>query len=598
MTLNTIDWLIIVSYFVVALLIGIWASRRAGRSLAEFFLSGRTMPWWLLGASMVATTFSCDTPTLITDMVRQNGVAGYWEAWVFLLTGMLTVFVYAKLWRRSGVLTDLEFYELRYSGKPAAFLRGFRALYLGAIFNLILIAGVTLAAIKIGGAMLGLSPLQTIGAAAVVTLVYSMLGGLRAVLLTDLLLFTMAMIGSVVAAVVAVNHEAVGGLAGLMAHQAVQPKLPILPDFNNYETMMSIFIIPLAVQWWSVWYPGAEPGGGGFVAQRMLAAKNERHATGAMLMFAAMHYAVRPWPWLLVALSSIIVFPNLEALQTAFPHIHSDFVKHDLAYPAMLTFLPHGMLGFVLASLIAAYMSTISTLLNWGSSYLTNDFYRRFLRKDASEKELVLVGRVYILALLIIGSALAFWFQNQLNVFHIILQIGAGTGLLFLLRWFWWRINAACEIAAMIVSFLMAIAFEILEFQEVFGPEGIKNWVKIVTGVAITTVSWLLVMFLTRPTDQATLYRFCRLIRPGGPGWRAVIARAQAEGNPVDYAGEKWTVPMGILCMFIGCTAVYSALFGTGYWIYGNYLPAVILSCVGIVSSVLLIVLWGRVSAG
>ncbi len=588
---NAIDWLIIVAYMVTTLAVGVWAARRAGSNSSEFFLSGRNMPWWLLGVSMVATTFSSDTPNLVTDIVRQNGVAGNWLWWTFLLTGMLTVFVYAKLWRRSGVMTDIEFYELRYSGRAAAFLRGFRAIYLGVFFNVLIMASVTLAAIKIGGTMLGLTPIQTILIAGSVTVVYSMLGGLTGVLLTDFLLFIMAMVGSVAAAVVSLGLEPVGGLAGLMSNEAIQTKLSILPDFNNTDLLVSVFIIPLAVQWWSVWYPGAEPGGGGYIAQRMLAAKNEVHATGATLLFNVAHYALRPWPWILVALCSLVVFPDLQSLQAAFPDMDPSKVRNDMAYPAMLTFLPHGLMGMVLASLIAAYMSTISTHLNWGSSYVVNDFHKRFIRPNASEKELVLVGRISTLILMILASTLALWLSNSLQAFNIMLQVGAGTGLLFILRWFWWRINAFSELAAMVVSFVVAIYFQF------FAPPDIANWVKLLTSVGVTTVAWLLVTALTRPTDKATLRRFCRLINPGGPGWRTVLLQAEADGETIEGADRKWNVPMGILCMVVGCLAVYSTLFATGFWIYSNHIPAIILTCVAVVSSVFLMMTWRRVNA-
>ena len=379
MILTRIDVTLIGCYFALTLAIGIWSARRAGRNAGEFFLSGRSMPWWLLGVSMVATTFSTDTPNLVADITRRDGVAGNWVWWAFLLTGMLTVFVYAALWRRSGVVTDLEFYELRYSGKPAAFLRGFRAVYLGFFFNVMVMAAVTLAAIKIGSVLFGLSPLVTVAIAGTVTVAFSAAGGLRSVILTDLLLFGVAMTGSAVAAWVAVNHADVGGLRALMTHPGVVGKLDLVPDLASAETLVPLFIMPLAVQWWAAWYPGSEPGGGGYIAQRMLAAKNEHHAIGATLFFNAAHYALRPWPWILVALASLVVYPDLEALSRAFPNVDPAVMGHDLAYPAMLTLLPAGWLGLVVGSLAAAYMSTISTHLNWGASYLTHDLYRRFI---------------------------------------------------------------------------------------------------------------------------------------------------------------------------------------------------------------------------
>jgi solute:Na+ symporter, SSS family len=589
MRLTSLDWFIVAVYFALALGIGMLAARRAGRSTGEFFLSGRSMPWWLLGTSMVATTFSTDTPNLVTDIVRQNGVAGNWAWWAFLLTGMLTVFVYARLWRRAGVMTDLEFYEIRYGGRPAAFLRGFRAVYLGVFFNVMIMATVTLAAIKIAGVLLGTSALTTILVAGGITALFSVLGGLTAVLLTDFLLFGVAMIGSVAAAVVAVQHPAVGGLDGLIASDAVAGRLALLPDFSDPTAFVPLLVVPLAVQWWSVWYPGAEPGGGGYVAQRMLSARDETDATRATLLFNVAHYALRPWPWILVALASLVVFPTLDAIRAAFPDLPAGIVGHDLAYPAMLTFLPAGLLGLVVASLAAAYMSTISTHLNWGSSYVVHDVWRRFVDKDAGERTLVTVGRATTALLMVLAAGVALWLENALQAFQILLQIGAGTGLLFILRWFWWRINAYAEITAMFVSFAIAVGFEVLD-------PGIGPSVRLVLGVAVTTVAWVTVTLLTRPTDRATLRRFYRLARPGGPGWRRVAAEAAADGEPFPDPTADWTVPRGILAMLAGCFAVYSALFATGYWIYGRFALAVALSVVAIVSAGLLARIWASVA--
>ncbi len=591
MLLHRIDWLIIVLYFIISLVIGVIYSRRAGSSTVEFFAGGRAQPWWLLGVSMVATTFSTDTPNLVTDMVRQHGVSGNWLWWAFLLTGMLTVFIYAKLWKRSGVLTDIEFYELRYSGRPAAFLRGFRALYLGFFFNIVIMASVSLAAIKIGGILLNLTPVQTIVLACLVTAIYSALGGLMGVLVTDFFQFFIAMAGSFVAALVALRLPQVGGLGGLLSHAAVRSRLSLFPDFSNTPELLTVLLIPLAVQWWSVWYPGAEPGGGGYIAQRMLAAKNERHATGAVLLFNAAHYALRPWPWIIVALCSLIVFPNLEALHSAFPHAAK--VGHDMGYPAMLTFLPVGLLGMVVASLIAAYMSTISTHLNWGSSYMVNDFFKRFLRPRSSEKELVLVGRISTVLLMALAGVVALLMKNALDSFQIMLQVGAGTGLLFILRWFWWRINAWSEISAMVISFLIAVYFRFI--HGLTGLPAVSDWAQLVIGVAITTCGWLVVTFLTKPTEDRVLVSFYRKVSPGGPGWRAFLDRAKARGERADGLDPAWQVPRGILCMFLGCVAVYSVLFATGNWIYAKTLPAVILTCTAVVSTFLLFLLWGRV---
>jgi len=549
------------------------------------------MPWWLLGVSMVATTFSSDTPNLVADIVRQNGVSGNWVWWAFLLTGMLTVFVYAKLWRRSRVLTDLEFYELRYSGKEAAFLRGFRALYLGVFFNVMIMATVSLAAIKIGAVMFGLSPFQTIFWASIITVLYSSLGGLRGVMITDFFQFGIAMAGAIWAASIAVSLPEVGGLSNLLAHANVSGKLDFFPDFNNWEIVVPILILPIAVQWWSVWYPGAEPGGGGYIAQRMLSAKDEKNAVGATFLFNITHYALRPWPWILVALASLIVFPDLDSLRQAFPHIDPDVVQNDLAYPAMLTFLPAGVLGLVVASLIAAYMSTISTHLNWGSSYIVNDFYKRFVKPDAPEKELVAVGRISTVILMVLAGGFALLLQNALQAFNILLQIGAGTGLIFILRWFWWRINAWTEIIAMIFSFFVALYFEVIHLKLGFDPVAIH--MKLLLGVGITTIVWLLATYLTPATDMKVLKNFVIKIRPGGPGWKKV-SDAIVQDDKVTGSGEEWDVPKGVLAMVVGSLTVYSILFGIGFWIYNNYFPAILLSLIAAGGAYILVVLAGK----
>lgn len=590
--LQAADWLSIFLFFVLSLAVGLAVARRAGRSTSEFFLSGRNMPWWLLGISMVATTFATDTPNLVADIVRTHGVAGNWLWWAFLLTGMLTVFVYARLWRRSGVLTDLEFYELRYSGRSAAFLRGFRALYLGLFFNVIIMAAVTLAVIKIGGVLFQASPVWTVLIAASVTMVYSALGGLRGVLITDLIQFCLAMVGSVAAAVFLLGLPQIGHLHGLLNHQAVRGALSFLPDFSNGDALVAVFIIPLAVQWWSVWYPGAEPGGGGYIAQRILAARDENHALGATLLFNVAHYALRPWPWIIVALCSLVVFPDLDSLRSSFPHIDPAMVRNDLAYPAMLTFLPHGLLGLVIASLFAAYMSTISTHLNWGSSYVVHDFYRRFVKPTAEERHLVLVGRFCTILLMVAAGALALLLENALQAFNIMLQVGAGTGALFILRWFWWRINALSEITAMSVSFLVAVYFEFIHSR--LGLAVLSDWQRLTIGVAITTAAWLAVTLVSRPANRSTLLEFCRLIRPGGPGWKAVVTPETTAEKPAELSPEQWDVPSGILCMFLGCGAVYSALFASGYWIFSKHVPAAVLTCSAAIFSFLLAAVWRK----
>jgi len=591
MQLNGIDWAIIGSFILLSLFIGIMVSRRAGGNAESFFLSGRNLPWWLLGTSMVATTFSTDTPNLVTDIVRTNGVSGNWVWWAFLLTGMLTAFVYARLWRRSKVMTDLEFYEIRYSGKAAGFLRGFRAIYLGVFFNVMIMAAVTLAAIKIGAVMLGLSPLQTVLIAGVVTAIFSAAGGFLGVILTDLILFVVSMAGAITAAVVSVNLPEVGGLDALLAHPQVADKLSILPDFANTEMVMAVFIIPLAVQWWSVWYPGSEPGGGGYVAQRMLAAKNENHAMGAVVFFQFCHYALRPWPWIVVALASLVVFPDLDALRSAFPDMDPSVIGNDLAYPAMLTFLPHGLLGLVLASLISAYMSTMSSQVNWGASYVVNDFYRRFLRPDAQEKELVLAGRITTVLLMAIACTFALFLENALQAFGILLTIGAGTGLLFILRWFWWRINAWSEISAMLISFVLALYFSFADLP------GWSDWQRLLAGVALTTLGWLTVTLLTPPASTDTLRGFVRLVRPGGSGWKKVETDALADGEDLRGGQEPDRLPGALLNVLLASVAVYSALFAIGYGLYGQTVLCLALVVLSAASSAIVVNSWLRKTA-
>ena len=590
MQLSTLDWSILLAFFVILLSIGFFASKKAGNSVNEFFLSGRNMPWWLLGISMVATTFSADTPNLVTDIVRTNGVSGNWVWWAFLLTGMLTVFVYAKLWRRSEVLTDLEFYELRYGGKGAAFLRGFRAIYLGVFFNVMIMASVCLAGIKIGSVMLGLTPTQTLLIASTVTVFYSSLGGLKGVILTDFFQFILAMVATFWAAAVIVNLPEIGGLGELISHPEIIPKLDLIPDISNRELFLVVFLLPIAVQWWSVWYPGAEPGGGGYVAQRMLSAKNEKHAVWATLLFNFMHYAVRPW--ILIALASLIVFPNLDDLQLAFPEIDSSIIGHDLAYPAMMTLLPPGLLGLLLASLAAAFMSTIASHLNWGSSYVVNDFYRRFFEPDASEKKLVLYGRITTVLLMLFSCLLALLLSNALQAFAILLQIGAGTGLLFILRWFWHRINIYSEISAMIISFIVALYLQIIHPR--LGFDSLSAESQLIIGVTITTFSWILITYLTPEEDKKVLREFYKKIQPGGRGWKKVVDEAKEEGIDLKGKKEAWDVPTGILCMILGCFFVYSILFSIGYFLYSEFNFAIILLTVSIISLILLQKAWKR----
>ena len=566
MTLTTLDWTIVGAYFAVSLAVGIWASKQAGEDTKSFFLAGRNMPWWLLGVSMVATTFSTDTPNLVTDLVRQNGVSGNWVWWAFLLTGMLTVFVYAKLWHRSGVLTDIEFYELRYSGKAAAFLRGFRALYLGLVFNVLVMGAVSLAAVKFGEIVLGWPGWLTLTIACSITLAYSTLGGLKAVIITDFVQFSLAMIGSIWAMIYILGLEQIGGLSNLIAHANVVDKLALIPNLSDPDIWVPILLVPLAVQWWASYYPGAEPGGGGYIAQRMFSAKDEKNAVSATLFFNVAHYALRPWPWILIALSSLIIFPELSDIQNAFPNLPPDKLGHDVAYPAMLTLLPTGLLGLVAASLIAAFMSTMSTQLNLGASYLVNDFYHRFIKPDASEKHLVNVGRGFTVISIILGGGLGLFLTSAGQAFTLLLMIGAGTGMIYILRWFWWRINAYTEIVAMVSSLCIAFYFNFID-------QSFAGWEKIVIGAILTTVVWVVATYLTPPDDEETLQNFVKKVNPGGPGWSKYSHGVYS---------EPWPVPNGILCMILGCSAVYGVLLGVGQLIYGEPLGFTLIGLAGV----------------
>ena len=558
MILSTLDWSIVIGSLVVCFLPTLWFARRAGQSTAEFFTSGRSAPWWLIGVSMVATTFSTDTPNLVAGLVREGGIAANWVWWAFLLTGMTTVFFYARLWRRLGVLTDLEFYELRYSGRPAGWVRGFRAIYLGLVFNVAIMAAVNLAAAKIANVLLGWPMGQTLVVCGVINVVFAATSGLWGVLVTDTLQFTLAMGGSLAAAWFALQRPEVGGLGGLVA--ALDPAtLGMLPDWNDPAAVVAVFIVPLAVQWWAAWYPGSEPGGGSYVAQRMLAARSEADALGGTLLFNVAHYALRPWPWILVALSSMLVFPELSDIQRALPHVDPGLLGHDMAYPAMLTFLPAGVLGAMIAGLFAAYISTISTHLNWGTSYLVHDFYRRFLNPSASEAHYVMAGRLVTAALMAAAGGVTLLLGTARDAFDLMLSIGAGTGLLYLLRWFWWRINAWSEIAAMVSSFLVAAGLLIANRS----GAGLEGPMVLVASVVFTTIVWVSVTYLTPAVDRETLQQFYRHVRPAGPGWQAVRRECGdlAPADDLRVAFRGW---------LSGCVFVYAALFGTGHLLLGR----------------------------
>ena len=559
MRITTLDWAIVALSIVVSFVPAVLLAKRAGSSTEEFFTSGRAAPWWLVGVSMVATTFSTDTPNLVTNLVRERGVANNWQWWAFLLTGMATVFFYARLWRRSNVLTDLEFYEIRYSGKPAVFVRGFRAIYLGLFFNCVIMATVNLAAVKIANVMLGWPMWQTLLVCAVLNVAFAATSGLWGVLVTDFIQFGIAMAGAFAAAYFAVQQPQVGGLTELF--RRIDPAtLNLIPDFSDWGLTLTVLIIPLTVQWWSVWYPGAEPGGGSYIAQRMLASKSESDALGGTLFFNFAHYALRPWPWIIVALASMLVFPTLDDIARAFPYVDPKLIGHDMAYSAMLSFLPAGFMGLMIAGLLAAYVSTLATHLNWGTSYLVHDFYRRFLKPGASEAHYVLVGRLVTAALMVAAALFTFVLESARSSFELLMSIGAGTGLLYLLRWFWWRINAWSEIAAMAGSFLIAMGFFLAQR---FGGLTIPSHVALLATVGATTLVWVAATLLTAPTDRATLLAFYRRVRPAGPGW--IHIRIESGGDP-----SPDSLPMALLGWVLGCTFVYAALFGSGSFLYGR----------------------------
>ena len=577
MQLTSLDWVIVAVSLFLCYLPALFYIRRSQSSVAEFFTSGQSAPWWLVGTSMVATTFSTDTPNLVTDFVRSHGVSYNWVWWAFLLTGMATVFFYAQLWRRSRVLTDLEFYELRYSGTPAAIVRGFRAVYLGLFFNIMIMSTVTLAAVKIANVMLGWGRLETIVIAGTACVLFASVSGLWGVLATDLVQFVLAMVGVIAAAYVSLHQPAVGGLSGLLAK--IDPKtLSLLPDFHDTSLTVTVLVIPLTIQWWSVWYPGAEPGGGSYIAQRILASKNERHALGATLWFNVAHYALRPWPWILVALCSMLVFPTLGDLHRALPNVDPALIGNDLAYPAMLTLLPIGMKGLIIASLFAAYRSTMETHLNWGSSYLVIDCYQRFLAPGKSERHYLWVSRSLTAFLMIAAGTFTLFLSTASEAFQLLLSVGAGTGLIYLLRWFWWRINAWSEISAMASSFAISIAFFVAKKMGV----AIADPIPLLTTVGVTTVVWVTVTLLTKPADHATLLRFYELTRPSGPGWKAIRAESKIAASPD-------SLPQMMLGWTSGVTFVYAGLFGTGSLIYGRTTQASIWIVAFIVSGVVLL---------
>jgi SSS family solute:Na+ symporter len=592
MQLHTIDWIIALISVGICFVPALFFGKRSGKSTAEFFASGRSVPWWLAGISMVATTFSSDTPNLVANFVRTQGVAGNWQWWAFTLTGVATVFFYARLWRRSGVLTDLEFYELRYSGAAAGAVRGFRAIYLGFFFNCVIMATVNLAACKIAAVLFGFDRWQTLLAVGLLNVVFAAHSGLWGVLVIDMAQFFIKMSAVIAAAYFAVTLPQVGGMSGLV-QKLSHVKGPggvnylnMLPDFTNtWSLAVAVFIMPLAVQWWAVWYPGAEPGGGSYIAQRMLASKTEKDALGSTLFFNVAHYVLRPWPWILVGLASLIVYPQLSDIQKAFPHLDPSLIGHDIAFPAMLRFLPAGWVGLMLGGLVAANSSTILTHLNWGASYLVHDFYRRFIRPEAPEKHYVLAGRLATVLLFVCSSALVFALDTAKDSFNLILQVGAGTGLLYLLRWYWWRITAWCEIVAMISSFGVAVVFLILHKNGVIIAEDRQ----LVIAVGLTTICWVTMAFVGPRTDEGTLVAFYRKVNPVGPGWRRVRMKAGVtDAEAAEYA-RRDNVPMSLLGWSAGCAMIWSALFMVGNFLYGRMGYAAALAAVFVVTAAIVI---------
>ena len=588
MKLQLLDWIIVAATLLVCFVPSLFFGRRAGKSTSEFFASGRSVPWWLAGLSMVATTFSSDTPNLVTDFVRRQGVAGNWVWWAYVLTGMATVFFYARLWRRSEVMTDLEFYEIRYSGRAASVVRGFRSVYLGLFFNCVIMATVNLAACKIANVLFGMSRLETLIVVGTLNVAFAAHSGLWGVLVIDMIQFFIKMTAVIAAAYFAVRH--VGDL-GVLVERLSQPLpgpdgvgmisyLGFLPDFtSNWDLAVAVFVMPIAVQWWATWYPGAEPGGGSYIAQRMLASKSEKDALGAVLFFNVAHYVLRPWPWILVGLCSLLVYPKLSDIQAAFPNLDPSLLGHDIAYPAMLKFLPVGFIGLMVGGLIAANSSTILTHLNWGASYLVHDFYQRFVRRGAPDAHYVLVGRLTTVLLFLASAATVYLLDTAGDSFAIILQIGAGTGLLYLLRWFWWRINAWCEIAAMVSSFAVSVLLLVLRKQ---GILVLGTHHALLLTIAVTTVCWVATAFLTPPTDRATLVAFYRRVRPFGPGWRPI---REAAGIPDhDLSATQENIPLALLGWFAGCIVVWSSLFTVGSVLYGRWTQAALLLAVFLVS--------------
>ncbi len=615
MHLHLLDWIIVAISLLICFVPSLFFAKKSGKSTTEFFASGRSVPWWLAGLSMVATTFSSDTPNWVTQQVRQYGVAGNWQWWAFVLTGVGTVFFFARLWRRSGVMTDLEFYELRYSGKAASVVRGFRAIYLGLFFNCFIMAMVTLAACKIANILFGMPPWQTILICGVLNVVFAAHSGLWGVLVIDMVQFFIKMTAVVAAAYFSlrevarrtgVEDNAFAGLrkmVAILSSQQVnfkegsqpvvsainghgQPILNILPNFSMSELALMIFLMPIAIGWWANWYPGAEPGGGSYIAQRMLASKSEKDSLGGTLFFNLAHYVLRPWPWIVTALCSIIIFPDLKSIQQAFPNADQSLIGHDSAFPAMLKFLPVGFVGLMVGGLIAANSSTILTHLNWGSSYLIHDLYRRFISTNASEKHYVAAGRVCTVALYVMAALLSLVLSSAQEAFEVLISIGAGTGLLYMLRWFWWRINAWCEVVAMISSFSISLTFFIMKKSG--HPLPFAHTV--LYSVGFTTLCWLATAYLGAATSRERLIAFYKKVHPAGAGWSQIRREAGVTEEEAALLGDH--MGFATLGWISGCSVIWSALFAIGNFLYGRLMLASVLTAVLLVSgSVLLYVI-------
>jgi len=559
---NGLDWGIMVLYFVLSLGIGLYFSKRAGKSTQDYFLSGRNLPWWLAGLSMVATTFAADTPLAVTELVATKGIAGNWLWWNMLIGGMLTVFFFARLWRRAGIMTDLELIELRYSGKPAAVLRGFRALYLGLFMNAIIMGWVNVAMASVLEGMFNIPRAQVfwfIALAMIFTALYSSLSGLWGVAVTDAFQFIFAMTSCVVLAIVVLQSPEIGGLSGL---QKTLPKetFRLFPQVGGasagvtgiFALSAGAFLAYIAVQWWASWYPGAEPGGGGYVAQRMMSTKNEKHSVFAVLFFQIAHYCLRPWPWIIVGLASMVLYPDLGIAEKKMGYIY-----------AMRDFLPAGLKGLLVAAFFAAYMSTIATHLNWGTSYIVHDFWRRFMQKEKDERTYVLASRITTIVLMIVALALTSVISSISGAWQFIIECGAGLGLVLILRWYWWRVNAWSEITATILPIILYAG--IMVWNATSAPYAQIDFpISLFIIVGATTLSWIVVTLLTNPTDVSTLESFYRRTRPGGILWKPISDRLPDVVSSSSFLGQA-------IAWIAGTVFVYSFLFGLGELFFGSF---------------------------